>query len=76
MEDVEELTLFKDIVGVILTIEEQEDQEEDAEDQDSLEAVVTGQRRGTSPVPAAAMTYAIAITWSSSSRTSSRSRPT
>ena len=76
MEDVEELTLFKDIVGVILTIEEQDVQEEGAEDQDSLEAAVTGQRRGTSPAPAAAMTYVIATTWSSSSRTSSRLRPT
>ena len=79
VEDVEALTVFTDIVGVILTIvgwEDQADQEDDAEDQGNLQEVQTDRRRGISPKPLAAMTSATAITWGSSSRTSPRSRTT
>ena len=76
-EDVEAWIPFSGIVGGILTIELQEEQEEDLagsgrmEDQEEdREEALMEQRRGTLLVPLVAIIFAIAFTSNNCSRTS------
>ena len=78
-EDVEAWIPFWGIVGGILIIEPQKDQEEavlEEAGQAILQEALMEQRRGTSLVSLVATIFAIAFMWSSCSRTSPRSRTT